>query len=270
MKQRLVFILLFILVSGGWAAPVAAAQLPDSATVNGVVGHAQTYRLSCESRSAADLAAFWGVNVSETTFFAGLPRSDNPDVGFVGDVVNVKPGFFRNYLGPRGLATPVSKGNLKQVTHQKKVIEAKKLKEKQSATDIKTRLELITITMLREAGSTDKLFGSVTTADIIQALAENGFDLDKKQVLLEAPIRTVDTHTVAVKLHPEVTATIKVVVNKKAAEKGEEKEEKKKPKKEKASEKAVENEEAVEETSEKEVEKPVKKEKAKKSKKTSE
>ncbi|MCA9939001.1 MAG: LysM peptidoglycan-binding domain-containing protein [Anaerolineales bacterium] len=104
MKQRLVFILLFILVSGGWAAPVAAAQLPDSATVNGVVGHAQTYRLSCESRSAADLAAFWGVNVSETTFFAGLPRSDNPDVGFVGDVHgawgNIPPNDYGVHAGP--------------------------------------------------------------------------------------------------------------------------------------------------------------------------
>ena len=188
-------------------------------------------------------------------------------VGFVGDVVNVKPGFFRNYLGPRGLATPVSKGSLKQVTHQKKVIEAKKLKEKQSANEIKTRLELVSVTLIREAGSTDKLFGSVTTSDIIQILSENGFELDKKQVLLEAPIRTVDTHTVAIKLHPEVTATIKVVVNKKPVEKTQEKEEKKKPKKEKPAEKAPEAEGAEEVASEEAKEKPVKKEKAKKAKK---
>ncbi len=81
--MRRVLVLLWLVVAGGGAV-VGAAQLPDTALVQGVVGRAQAYPLSCESRSAADLAAYWGVRVSEAEFLASLPRSDNPDVGFVG------------------------------------------------------------------------------------------------------------------------------------------------------------------------------------------
>lgn len=88
MRLKLSFVALVILASliGPSAAPAAPAELPASAYISGVVGHKQSLPLSCESRSAADLAAFWGISISETSFFNALPKSDNPDKGFVGDV----------------------------------------------------------------------------------------------------------------------------------------------------------------------------------------
>ncbi len=86
MRLRTLFLLAVFALSLGSPAVAAPAEVPAAAYVSGVVGHKQTYPLSCESRSAVDLAAFWGVSIAETTFFSNLPKSDNPDKGFVGDV----------------------------------------------------------------------------------------------------------------------------------------------------------------------------------------
>jgi len=136
-------------------------------------------------------------------------------VGFVGDVVDVKPGYYRNYLGPRHLALLANPKSIKQAEHQKKIIEAKKAKEKVAAEELRTKIEAHTLVLQHAAGAGDKLFGSITAQEIALALRKNGFEIERKQLKLEAPLKTLGLHTLEVKLHPEVTAPLKVEVQKK-------------------------------------------------------
>ncbi len=143
------------------------------------------------------------------------------NIGLVGDVVDVKPGYFRNFLSPRKLAVLASTGSVRQIEHQKKVIEAQKVKERSLAQSIQTRIEASPITLTHSAGDGDKLFGSITSQEIVNALREGGFEVDKRQVQLEAPIKTLGEHDVKVKLHPDVVATVKVTIARKEGEKKE-------------------------------------------------
>lgn len=136
-------------------------------------------------------------------------------VGFVGDVVDVKPGYYRNYLGPRQLALLANPKSIKQAEHQKKVIQAKKAKEKSAAEEIKIKIEAHAIEIKHSAGAGDKLFGSITAQEIAVALRKDGFEIDRKQLKLEAPLKTLGSHTLEVRLHPEVVAMLKVDVQKK-------------------------------------------------------
>lgn len=184
------------------------------------------------------------------------------NLGLVGDLVDVKPGFYRNYLGPQKLALYADEGNIKQWEHHKRIVEAKKAKEKIFALELKSNIESKTYTTKHSAGEGDRLFGSITSSDIIILLNKEGFAVDRKLITLPTPIKTVGVHTVSVKLHPEVSAEVKIEVLKKEEPKqkktAEKKETEKKPKKVK--EKVEKTEEVVKEVG-KEKPKKVKKKK---------
>lgn len=134
------------------------------------------------------------------------------NIGLVGDVVNVKPGYYRNFLAPRKLALLANPKSIKQLEHTKRVIEIKKIKEKGLALTVKEKLEKENIQLAHSAGAGDKLFGSVTSQEIIGVLKGRGFEIDRKYLKLDSPIKTIGVHMVPVKLHPEVVCEIKVEV----------------------------------------------------------
>ncbi len=136
-------------------------------------------------------------------------------LGMVGDVVGVKPGFFRNFLRPRKLALLADPGSVRQIEHQKKIIEAKKAKQKEEALTIKQKIEAHVVRLEHATGGGEKLFGSITAQEIAGSLKGAGFEVDRKLVKLDAPIKTIGEHQVEVKLHPEVTALVKIEVVKK-------------------------------------------------------
>ena len=136
----------------------------------------------------------------------------------VGDVVNVRDGYFRNYLSPRRLALEANTSRVKQWEHHKKVVEAKKEKEKGVALELKGRLEAQPFKVGHAAGANEKLFGSLTAQGIVLVLKEGGFQIDRRNLLLEAPIKTAGRHEVGVKLHPDVTAQVVIEIVPKAKE----------------------------------------------------
>lgn len=142
-------------------------------------------------------------------------QEDVPSLGSAGDVVKVKVGYGRNYLLPRKLAVVADGKNLIMLEHQKRVVASKLSKQKQSAEDVAAKLASMSVTIAREVGEEEKLFGSVTTADIANALKKEGMDIDKHRILVEGPIKQIGVYDVKVKLHPEVSGTIKVWVVKK-------------------------------------------------------
>jgi large subunit ribosomal protein L9 len=142
-------------------------------------------------------------------------KEDLENLGKSGEVVNVKPGYGRNYLLPRGLAVKATAGDIKRVEHEKRVIAArtaKLAKETQAEAD---RLSQVTVSIARAVGEEDKLFGSVTTRDIAEALAEKGVTVEAKKLELDEPIKTLGMTEVPVKLGRGVSAKIKVWVVKK-------------------------------------------------------
>ena len=132
--------------------------------------------------------------------------------GVFGDVINVKDGFANNYLIPRGIALPATDGNLR---HVKSIIQQRMRKlerEKEKAISLAKALEGLMLEIQRPVGEKGKLFGSVTAADISNALKEKGFDVDRKRILLKTPIKDVGIYTVQIRLHPQVNVEIKVEV----------------------------------------------------------
>lgn len=139
-------------------------------------------------------------------------REDVPNLGNVGDVVEVRPGYGRNYLIPMGKAVLATAGNVRRIEHEKAVALAAQAKKKASATALAKRLAEVELTIKRRVGEQEKLFGSVTAIDIAEALEPMELGIDRKQIHLEEPIKTLGTFEVPVRLHPEVTQTIKVHV----------------------------------------------------------
>ena len=139
-------------------------------------------------------------------------REELPNLGTIGDVVKVKPGYARNYLLPRGLAIEASVRNLNELEHQKRVVAHKRLREMKSAAAIVEKLANVKLTFQVRAGEDGKLFGSVTNQDIHRQLEQKGYSLDRRRILLEEPIKTLGTHDVVVHVGPETRATIKVDV----------------------------------------------------------
>lgn len=139
-------------------------------------------------------------------------KDDVKNVGNMGDIVKVADGYARNYLVPRGLAVEASTKNVKSVEHEKRIIQEKSKKIKNSAQDFSDRLSKVTLVMKANAGEEGKLFGSVTTMDIAEALKNEGFDIDKKKISLDEPIKRLGDHTVNVKIHPEITTNVTVQV----------------------------------------------------------
>jgi len=139
-------------------------------------------------------------------------REDIPTLGKAGEVVKVRDGYGRNYLLPRKMAVLADAKNLKAVEAQKKQIEAQRAKDRQKADEAAAKLASLELTIARDVGSNDRLFGSVTKVEISAALREKGVQIDKHLIELEAPIKTIGTYEVGVKLHPEIRAAFKLWV----------------------------------------------------------
>lgn len=141
-------------------------------------------------------------------------KEDVKDLGEMGSIVEVKIGYGRNYLLPRNLAVEANPKNLRQFEHEKKNILMKAKKVKQSMQDVADQISKMTITLEAQAGEEDKLFGSVTAKDIAEAIAQQGVEIDKRKVILEEPIKRLGSYEVTVKVHKDVTASVKVEVKK--------------------------------------------------------
>ena len=135
-----------------------------------------------------------------------------PNLGSVGDIVTVADGYGRNYLIPRNLAVPATSRNVKELEHTKRVIAARRAKMMQSAQALAKRLGDVSVTIAKPVGEDDKLFGSVTNRDIADALEREGFQLDRRSILVDSPIKNLGVYTVEIKVHAEVRAQIKVWV----------------------------------------------------------
>ena len=139
-------------------------------------------------------------------------------LGQMGDVVKVKDGFARNFLLPQKKALRASEDNLAYFEKEKVTLEANNLKQKQEAEVILTKMDNFNLIIIRQAGETGQLYGSVNTNDVKTSLNENGFVVEKNQVKLDKPIKELGIHKVSVKLHPEVQAIISVIVSRTESE----------------------------------------------------
>ncbi len=140
-------------------------------------------------------------------------RDHIENVGRRGEVVKVADGYGRNYLLPRKLALLATPGNLKQVERERVKLDAKEAEEKGAAEAIAAKMAGVEVIISRRVGETEALYGSVTSADIAEALGKRGFDVDKRRLGLREPIKKLGVQTVPLKLHREVTVdlTVKVV-----------------------------------------------------------
>ena len=134
-------------------------------------------------------------------------------LGRAGELVNVKNGYARNYLIPKDLAAPATMHNMRRLEHQKADIGRRVAREEAMAFSTAESLRTVTVTVRRQAGEQDKLFGSVTTRDICDALHAEGIELDHRLILLDAPIRELGVHDVEVKLQHGVKGTFKLLVD---------------------------------------------------------
>ena len=134
------------------------------------------------------------------------------NLGHPGDIVKVSPGYARNYLLPRGLAYEATPGNRKRIAQERQRLEAAEADRRSTAQELATRLEQVSLSFLARVGEENKLFGSVTAGDIAQQLEAQGFSIEKRQIDLHEPIRTLGVYRVPVKLHADVKPEFKVWV----------------------------------------------------------
>ena len=139
-------------------------------------------------------------------------RRDVDKLGTAGELVRVKPGFARNYLLPRSLAVVATDDNVRQVEHERKIAVAQAAKSKSQAEGLAAQINGLTVEINAQAGEGDKLFGSVTTRDIADALHKRGIELDRKHLELTTPIKALGEYDVTAKVGAGVTATLKVAV----------------------------------------------------------
>jgi len=133
-------------------------------------------------------------------------------LGQMGDVVSVKPGFARNFLLPQGKALRATDNNKAQFEQQRTQLEAENLKRKNEAESVATKMDDLSVVLIRQAGDAGQLYGSVTARDIADAVTEGGVTIRRGQVVLHSPIKTIGLHEVRVELHAEVTVTVMVNV----------------------------------------------------------
>lgn len=139
-------------------------------------------------------------------------RQDHEKLGEAGEVINVKPGFARNYLIPQGLALSASPQNRKRFENEKKQMNWRKEQEKRKAEELSKELENVSCTITVQVGEEDKLFGSVTSQHIAESLQTQGYEIDKRKIVLEEPIKSLGIYSVPIKLYQEVEAKVKVWV----------------------------------------------------------
>lgn len=137
---------------------------------------------------------------------------DVAKLGTAGDVVRVKSGYGRNFLIPQGKAMLATRGRVTELGHKKRMVEERERKLVTAQQELATRLAAADITFAVQAGEEGKLFGSVTTADIVERLGEAGFEVDRRKVDLSEPIRRLGEHEVSIRLHREVVCNITVKV----------------------------------------------------------
>jgi large subunit ribosomal protein L9 len=141
-------------------------------------------------------------------------RADVDKLGKRGEVVKVAEGYGRNYLLPRGLALAVTAANKAMIDKERKAYEARLAREKAECASLAERIGALRYVAPRKVGENEQLYGSVTAADVAEFLAAKGIEIDKRKVQLEEPIKKLGDHEVRVKLHPEVVATLKLLVSK--------------------------------------------------------
>ena len=139
-------------------------------------------------------------------------REDVKNLGHMGEVVNVSDGYARNFLFPKKFAVEANTKNLKEFEHNKKVITERAAKLKESFKSVADRLSSLSLTIKAKTGEDDKLFGSVTNMNIAEALASEGFDIDKKKIIIDEPIKRLGEYSVAIKLHHDLSTEVKVHV----------------------------------------------------------
>lgn len=145
-------------------------------------------------------------------------KEDVPKLGSRGDVVKVAEGYGRNFLLPQRLAIVANSANKAVVVQMKAASIRRSAKEKSSAEELAKQFEGVDLTFQRKAGEHDQLFGSVTTGDIADALEKKGLTIDRRKIHIHEPIKTLGEFTIPVKLHRDVTAHLKVVIEKDATE----------------------------------------------------
>jgi len=141
-------------------------------------------------------------------------RENVENLGRIGDLVNVSNGFARNYLLPRKLVAVADAANVKMIENQKKVLEKKRIAARAVSEELAKKISDQSVTIARKVGEGDKLFGSVTQTDIAEALKKNGLNIEKRMVVLDAPIKALGVHAVTIKFDADVTASVKVWITK--------------------------------------------------------
>jgi len=139
-------------------------------------------------------------------------RQDHEKLGDAGNIINVKPGFARNFLIPQGIAMAASPQNKKRFENEKKQMNWRKEQEKRKAEELAKQLESVSCTITVQVGEEDKLFGSVTSQNIAESLAAQEYEIDKRKIQLEEPIKSLGIYSVPIKLHTDVEAKVKVWV----------------------------------------------------------
>jgi len=138
--------------------------------------------------------------------------SDQRHLGKRGEVVDVKPGFGRNYLVPQGMALEASHANMKYFEQQRGKIDAQHAKERDAAAEISAKLTGLRLEIPKRVGDTGTLYGSVTAGDVAELLEKKGFTVDRRRIDLEGGVKTLGDHPVRIELHPEVVAEVTVAV----------------------------------------------------------
>jgi large subunit ribosomal protein L9 len=142
--------------------------------------------------------------------------ADLPHVGNVGQVVEVSNGYGRNYLIPHGLAILSTPGNERSLAQQQKARLAREAKNKADAEALATQLQALSLSIAKKTGEGERLYGSVTSMDIADLLKAQGVSLDRRRIVLDTPLKTLGTHRVPIRLHPEVITEVEVAVTKEA------------------------------------------------------
>jgi len=144
-------------------------------------------------------------------------RQDVPDLGKAGQTTEVKPGYGRNYLFPRNLAIAATKANLRAIGEIEKQSQIRERKKRREAEKIKDRLEKLSLTIEVLVGEEDKIFGSVTSQNVAEQLATHEVTIDKRNILLEEPIKSLGVYTIPIRVEKDVIANVKMWVIRKAS-----------------------------------------------------
>jgi large subunit ribosomal protein L9 len=139
-------------------------------------------------------------------------QEDVPDLGEAGDLVEVKSGYGRNFLIPKGLAVLATPRNIKTIEHQRRLFTDRQTKLHSQASELAEQINILSATFTRKSGEDDKLYGSVTSQNIAEFFTSQNLPVDRKQIMLEEPIKSLGAYNVPIKLHPGVVAEIKVWV----------------------------------------------------------